>query len=148
MRFAHTVPAPRRLLLASRLLLLWLVALTLPARAEDLLPVRSAYQVETAVEAGRLLLRFQIAPDYYLYRDKLGFEASTPGVTLGQATLPVGVDHEDEFFGRQVIYRDTALVGIPVTFAGPPRDFEVRAQVFGDHPGCNGASSPCDINGQ
>jgi thiol:disulfide interchange protein DsbD len=131
MRLAQTVPALRRLLRTCSLLLLWLAALALPAQADDFLPVRSAYQVETAVDAGRLVVRFRIAPDYYLYRDKLGFEPVTPGVTFGTPTLPVGVDHEDEFFGRQVVYRETALVGVPVTFAGPPRDFEFTVKLQG-----------------
>jgi len=131
MRPNPTLQAGKRLFLATYLVLAWLAALALPARADDFLPVRSAYQVETAVEAGRLVLRFRIAPDYYLYRDKLGFESSTPGVSFGRPSLPVGVDHEDEFFGRQVIYRDTALVGIPVTFAGPPRDFEFKVKLQG-----------------
>jgi thiol:disulfide interchange protein DsbD len=131
MRLALNVPALRRLLPAASLLLPWLAALLLPAQADDFLPVRSAYQVETAVEAGRLVVRFRIAPDYYLYRDKLGFEALTPGVTFGPPSLPVGVDHEDEFFGRQVVYRDTALVGVPVTFEGPPRDFEFTVRLQG-----------------
>jgi thiol:disulfide interchange protein DsbD len=131
MRPNPTVQARRRLFPANALLLAWLVALAVPAPADDFLPVRSAYQVETAVEAGRLLVRFRIAPDYYLYRDKLAFESSAPGVTFGAPTLPVGLDHEDEFFGRQVIYRETALVGIPVTFAGPPRDFEFKVKLQG-----------------
>jgi thiol:disulfide interchange protein DsbD len=131
MRPALTVPALRRLIPAGSLLLLWLAALVLPAQADDFLPVRSAYQVETAVEAGRLVVRFRIAPDYYLYRDKLGFEAVTPGVTFGPPSLPVGLDHEDEYFGRQVVYRDTAQVGVPVTFAGPPHDFEFTVRLQG-----------------
>jgi thiol:disulfide interchange protein DsbD len=131
MRPNPTAQARTRLILVTHLLLAWLAAFALAARADDFLPVRSAYQVETAVEAGRLLVRFKIAPDYYLYRDKLGFESATPGVNLGQPALPVGVDHEDEFFGRQVVYRDTALVGIPVTFAGSPRDFELKVKLQG-----------------
>ncbi|HET9693637.1 MAG TPA: protein-disulfide reductase DsbD, partial [Steroidobacteraceae bacterium] len=92
----------------------------------------SAYQVATAVEAGRLVVRFEIAPEYYLYRDKLAFESTTPGVTLGKPGLPVGLDHEDEFFGRQVIYRDTVEAGIPVTFtSGQPRDFEFKVKLQG-----------------
>jgi thiol:disulfide interchange protein DsbD len=131
MRPNPTVQARRRLSPVNGLLFAWLVALTVPAPADDFLPVRSAYQVETAVEAGRLLVRFRIAPDYYLYRDKLAFEPSVPGVTFGAPTLPVGLDHEDEFFGRQVIYRETTLVGIPVTFAGAPRDFEFKVKLQG-----------------
>ena len=118
--------------LLARLCLLWLVPVAmLTARADDFLPAKSAYKVTTAVDAGRLVVRYEIAPGYYLYRDRLGFEVVTPGVTLAAPTLPVGIDHEDEYFGRQVIYRDVAVVGVPVTFAGAPRDFDLKLKLQG-----------------
>ncbi|HET7203078.1 MAG TPA: protein-disulfide reductase DsbD [Steroidobacteraceae bacterium] len=128
-----TIPQARRSLFPWPYLLLPLLAtLARPAPAQDFLPVRSAYKVATAVEAGRLVVRFEVAPDYYLYRDKLGFEPTTPGVAFGKPALPVGLDHEDEFFGRQVIYRDAAEVGVPVTFAdGKPQDFEFKLKLQG-----------------
>ncbi len=111
-------------------LLLTLLAPT--GRADDFLPVKSAYKVATSVTAGRVVVRYDIAPGYYLYRDKLGFETAAPGVTLGPPSFPAGLDHEDEFFGRQVIYREIAEVGVPVTFAsGAPRDFELRVKLQG-----------------
>ena len=90
-------------------LLLPLLAAARPAFAadEDFLPVRSAYKVALSASPDELVVRFDIADGYYLYRDRLGFESATPGVTLGKASLPVGLDHEDEFFGKQIIYRDT-----------------------------------------
>ena len=123
---------PNALSLLARLCLLWLVPVAmLTARADDFLPAKSAYKVTTAVDAGRLVVRYEIAPGYYLYRDRLGFEVVTPGVTLAAPTLPVGIDHEDEYFGRQVIYRDVAVVGVPVTFAGAPRDFDLKLKLQG-----------------
>jgi len=102
------------------------------ARADDdFLPVRSAFKVATSAEAGGLVVRFEIAAGYYLYRDRLAFESATPGVTLGKLSLPVGLDHEDEFFGKQVIYRDLANVGVPVTFGDAARDFELRVKLQG-----------------
>ena len=118
-----------------RLLALLLPALTvaLPAAAaeDEFLPVRSAFKVSLAAEPNVLVVDLEIAPGYYLYRDRLGFESATPGVTLGQPTLPVGLDHEDEFFGKQVIYRDMARVGVPVTFAGAAQDFDVKVKLQG-----------------
>jgi len=118
-----------------RLLALLLPALTfaLPAAAveDEFLPVRSAFKVSLAAEPNVLVVDLEIAPGYYLYRDRLGFESATPGVTLGQPTLPVGLDHEDEFFGKQVIYRDRARVGVPVTFTGAAQDFDVKAKLQG-----------------
>ncbi len=117
---------------------LWLLALLsafLPLApalaADDFLPVRAAYKVSTAVEAGNLVVILTAAPGYYLYRDRLGFESATPGVTLGKPSLPAGLDHEDEFFGKQVIYRDRVQVGVPVTFAGAAQDFELKLKLQG-----------------
>jgi thiol:disulfide interchange protein DsbD len=125
------LPARRCLRLLA--LLLPLVAAARPALAaeDDFLPVRSAYKVTTSAAPDELVVSFDIAAGYYLYRDRLGFESATPGVTLGKASLPVGLDHEDEFFGKQVIYRDNARVGVPVTFSGAPRDFDVKVKLQG-----------------
>jgi len=133
MRSTFNPPAPRRRLSLRMFLGLipLIVAVSGSALADDFLPVRSAYKVSTAVEPGRLVVRFEIAPDYYLYRDKLGFEAATPGVELGKPSLPAGVDHEDEFFGKQVVYRDTTVVSVPVIFTDGPRDFDLRVRLQG-----------------
>jgi len=124
---------PVRRCLRLLALLLPLLAAAGPGLAadDDFLPVRSAYKVATSAAPDELVVRFDIAPGYYLYRDRLGFESATPGVTLGTASLPVGLDHEDEFFGKQVIYRDNAQVGVPVTFSGTPQDFEVKVKLQG-----------------
>jgi thiol:disulfide interchange protein DsbD len=116
----------------------WLIALLsafLPLApalaADDFLPVREAYKVSTAADAGDLVVILTAAPGYYLYRDRLAFESATPGVTLGEPSLPAGLDHEDEFFGKQVIYRDRVQVGVPVTFAGAAQDFELKLKLQG-----------------
>ncbi len=129
MSLIATLPVRRYLLP----LLLPLLAATTPALAgdDDFLPVRSAYKVALSASPDVLIVRFDIADGYYLYRDRLGFESATPGVTLGKASLPVGLDHEDEFFGKQVIYRDMVKVGVPVTFSGAPRNFDVKVKLQG-----------------
>ena len=99
MQLIAALPVRRCLRLLVLLLPLFASAHPGMAAAEDFLPVRSAYKVATSAEAGQLVVRFEIAPGYYLYRDRLGFESATPGVTLGPASLPVGLDHEDEYFG-------------------------------------------------
>ena len=125
------LPVRRYLHLLALLLPLFAAARPGLAADEDFLPVRSAYKVATSAEPDELVVRFDIAPGYYLYRDRLGFESATPGVTLGQASLPVGLDHEDEFFGKQIIYRDNAQVGVPVTFSSAPQDFDVKVKLQG-----------------
>jgi thiol:disulfide interchange protein DsbD len=115
---------------------LWILAacglFSAPGHAEqNFLPPRAAYKVNTSIAEDALVVRYDIEPGYYLYRDRLGFESATPGVTLGPPSLPVGEDHQDDYFGNQVIYRDVAKIGIPVSFAGAPRDFDLRLKLQG-----------------
>ncbi|EIC23500.1 protein-disulfide reductase DsbD [Thiorhodovibrio frisius] len=85
-----------------------------PARA-DFLPVEQAFQPEVAaLSANELVVRWQIAPGYYLYQNKLRFRTETPGVTLGQPQLPPAEVRQDQFFGQVDIYRDQLEVRIPV----------------------------------
>ncbi len=125
------LPVRRCLRLFALLLPLFAAARPTLAADGDFLPARSAYKVATSAEPDNLVVRIDIADGYYLYRDRLGFESATPGITLGTASLPVGLEHEDEFFGKQVIYRDTINVGVPVTFSGAPQDFDVKVKLQG-----------------
>lgn len=64
-------------------------------------------------EKGELVLLWDINPDYYLYKDKITVKLKNSNGELEQIVLPKGIDHEDEFFGKQEIY-DSALI-IPFT---------------------------------
>jgi thiol:disulfide interchange protein DsbD len=103
-----------------------------PARADaEFLPPQQVYRYSAQVIDDELVINYEIAPGYYLYRDKLGFGSNTPGVTLGKPSLPVGEDHEDEYFGKQVIYRGDVKIGVDVKFDGPPRDFDLKLKLQG-----------------
>ncbi len=99
--------------------------------ADDFLPPKQAFKPAITVEAGQLVVRYEVAPGYYLYRDRIGFESATPGVTVGTPSFPVGEDHEDDYFGQQVVYRGGFVVGVPLAFDGPPRDFDLKLKLQG-----------------
>jgi thiol:disulfide interchange protein DsbD len=99
--------------------------------ADDFLPPKFAFKPSATFENGALTVQYEIAPGYYLYRDRLGFESATPGVKVGPASLPVGEDHEDDYFGRQIIYRGTIAIGLQITFDGKPRDFDLKLKLQG-----------------
>jgi len=61
-------------------------------------------------------VRFAVADGYYLYRDRLRFSAE--GARLGQAELPTGLPHKDEFFGEMPVYRGAVSIRIPVQADG------------------------------
>ncbi|MDX1481950.1 MAG: protein-disulfide reductase DsbD [Woeseiaceae bacterium] len=83
-----------------------------PLRPEDafryaVTDTGDAFEVDWAIEDG-----------YYLYRDKLAFDSPTPGIVLGKPRLPAGLPYEDEWFGKQQIYRENFYVRIPYRIEG------------------------------
>ena len=119
---------------ARRVALLVLPWLTLGvSQAEDsFLPPKEAYKYTVEATQGDIVVRIDIQPGYYLYRDRLGLESATPGVTVGAPGFPVGEDHEDQYFGKQVIYRGPiALAAKHAGFDGPPRPFDLTLKLQG-----------------
>jgi thiol:disulfide interchange protein DsbD len=66
-----------------------------------------ALEIDWAVEDGA-----------YMYRDEFSFAVDDASLQLGEAELPDGELHSDEFFGEQVVYRDSFFVRIPYTVSG------------------------------
>lgn len=65
--------------------------------------------------ADRVTLRWQIAKDYYLYKDKVLVATSSPDAKLGAPELPPGKTKHDEYFGEQVVYYDELVANVPVS---------------------------------
>ena len=63
-------------------------------------------------------VRYDTAPGYYLYRDRLAYALQPASASLGQPKLPAGRIKQDEFFGKSVIYRHRTIVRIPVAANG------------------------------
>ena len=117
---------------ALALLLPWLAGAAID---EELLEPDQAFQLKVdATPSGDVLAAWDIAPGYYLYRDKLRFESSSPAVTLGQPDLPAGKVKHDEFFGDMETYRGRLSVTVPVHNAdhAPTLDLTVTYQGCAD----------------
>jgi len=113
---------------------LWLNA----TAADELLPVDEAFKFAVTDTGEAFEIDWAIYEHAYLYKDKLGFESGTSAVVLGEPELPQGLDHEDEFFGKQEIYRDFFFVTIPYTVSGDrPETAEliIKAQGCDDNIG-------------
>ncbi|MBU0656116.1 MAG: protein-disulfide reductase DsbD [Gammaproteobacteria bacterium] len=70
---------------------------------------------QPALDGETLRIRWVIAPDHYLYKDKFlvkVFEAK--GVTVGEPVLPSGKVKQDEFFGTIEAVHDLAELRLPV----------------------------------
>ena len=85
---------------------------------DDLLRPQEAFRYAVTDTGDAIEIDWALAEGYYLYRERLGFESATPGVVLGEPDLPRGLDHEDEFFGVQQVYRERFHVSIPYEVAG------------------------------
>jgi thiol:disulfide interchange protein DsbD len=109
----------------------WTAAVDLPAGSlfsaapaatsatDELLPVEEAFVMNARFDrANELTVSWQIAPAYYLYRDKLAFRADG-AIELGGASLPRGVAHRDENFGDVEVFYDYVEATIPFSRASP-----------------------------
>ena len=75
------------------------VASTLP----DVLPVDEAFGLSAQRDAGRLHIRFRVAPGYYLYKARMSVESAT-GSKVGFDELPAGQKKDDPHFGLVEVF--------------------------------------------
>lgn len=96
-----------------------LASLAHAAGEDDFLPPEQAFRFAArAVDARTMEVRFDLAPGYYLYRERFAFAAQPAEVKLGPAQLPAGKVKFDETFGKEMeTYRDTVTIRIPVESA-------------------------------
>ena len=101
--------------------LLTLIALlAAPARAADefLDPSEAFKFTAKMVDGHTIAVNFQIANDYYMYRERFKFSAT--GAKLGTPSIPPGKVHYDETFAKDVeTYRKSVTITIPVDVNGP-----------------------------
>ncbi|WP_130619252.1 protein-disulfide reductase DsbD family protein [Dyella amyloliquefaciens] len=117
--------------------LLCLLSIALPALAQDdldgLLPVTEAYKLSADTSTpGVVKLHWTIAPDYYLYRGRMKFKAGD-GVTLGEAQLPDGEKHHDEYLGDVETYHHGVDATVPYTIAAATTELKLSVQYQGCH---------------
>ncbi len=106
----------------------------IPAQ-DELLPPELAYLPQIMQANDReMIIRWQIEPGYYLYRDKLSFSLTdTGGAQVVNADIDPGVEQYDEFFGDVRILRDVAEARL-----NPPADLagSAKASLQINYQGC------------
>lgn len=86
-----------------------------------LLDVEEAFSASIdVINHEQLVVRWDIADGYYLYRQRFQFSVDTPGLQLGEPVFPLGQWQEDEFFGEVEIYRHQVAVKIPLIWSQRP----------------------------
>ncbi len=101
----------------------------------EFLSPEAAFKLELQARPdGTLEARYNIAPGYYLYRDKLKFRVIQPkGVTLAGMDLPVADEKIDPAFGKMHIYHHTFTA--VVKLAGLPQGGPIKLNV--EYQGCS-----------
>jgi thiol:disulfide interchange protein DsbD len=95
-----------------------LLLAAIPAYCQDLLDPEVAFRATARLIKPNLIeVRYQTAPGYYLYRDRLAYMLEPAQALLGKPNLPAGKTKHDKFFGKQVIYRNLTIVTLPVATA-------------------------------
>ena len=93
--------------------LLWFGA---SAQSADLLPPLLAFKpTASAADGQTVVVRFEIANGYYLYRDKFRFSVEPASVQLGAPSLPKGEPKVDDTFGAVEVYYQQVQIRLPVT---------------------------------
>jgi thiol:disulfide interchange protein DsbD len=104
---------------------------------DDLLPVGEAFVMNARFDKpNELTVGWQIAPSYYLYRDKFTFKVDGK-VELGRAALPKGKAHRDENFGDVEVFYDYVEAKVPFSRASPDA---LDVVVTGGFQGCKDES--------
>ncbi len=99
---------------------------------QEFLDPEVAFRFSHSVEPdGAVKLNWDIAPGYYLYRDKFAAKSNVVGVRVGELERPSGVMKADPDFGDVEIYRHETGLRAPITFdsdAPPTAALEVTYQ--------------------
>jgi thiol:disulfide interchange protein DsbD len=106
----------KRFLAIVLLLVSWLAHGAEP----DLLEPDKAFRFSARLAAGNMVeVRYQIAPGYYMYRDKFSFAVEPKNIGLGAPQMPAGKIKEDEFFGKVEVYREAVSILLPLQHDSP-----------------------------
>lgn len=101
---------------------------------ENLLVTKQAFKPYlSAIDKTTLEIAFQIAPNYYLYKDKITVTAENPYIQMGAIELPKGETKTDEWFGANEVYFNEVFGRIAVSRNAPNEDI---LTFFIDYQGC------------
>ena len=103
------------------------------AQEDELLPPEKAFALQAWIENNSLIAEFQIAPGYYMYRERFDFQVESSGARFDTAIIPDGKIKNDEFFGDMEVYRDSVRIELPIIYASTDTEY-LRVKTSGQ--GC------------
>lgn len=101
---------------------------------DEFLTVDQAFVFNFDLDNNKLHLSFDISEGYYLYRHQFKFTGEK--AQLSPVNLPQGIDHEDEFFGVQQIYKELLNFTLNIEQADENAMVTVRYQGCADKGLC------------
>ncbi|TBW59189.1 protein-disulfide reductase DsbD [Marinobacter halodurans] len=82
----------------------------------DFLPVDEALPFSSGLADNGVELTWNIAPEHYLYRDRIKVVATDPGVEVGKPRFSLaGHTKDDPYFGKVTVFTDPINAMVPVT---------------------------------
>jgi len=93
---------------------------------DDFLKPEQAFIFNFDQQGRSLKVSFDIAEGYYLYKKQFKFIAEQ--AEIATVSLPRGIDHEDEFFGKQQIYLNYLEFVIPLKSVNEGATINIRYQ--------------------
>ncbi len=92
------------------------------------LPPTEAFRYEVSADAEQVYIDWELEPGYYLYQHKLSVAADS----LSAPQFPTGIAHEDDYFGKQTIYREKFRVAVPHNAEAGPLALTIGSQGCAD----------------
>jgi len=109
-------------------------------KEKALLPGEEAFQLNAEIVGDELKLFWNIAADYYMYRDQFSIEPVTAGAQFGELSFPKGVVEDDPEFGEVEVYFYSVELTAPV-LALPDTGNKIELTIRGQ--GCNKPVGVC-----
>ncbi len=124
-----------------RLITLGVLSVAAHAQQEELLDPGKAFALSaTSIRPDAIQITWDIAKDYYMYRDKYRVRRVEGAVTLGAIQIPPGTVKQDPLFGEVEVYTDTVYINVPVQrSSSAPLDVVIEAE----GQGCNEPIGVC-----
>lgn len=92
----------------------------------NFLQVDQAFQFDFVQQKDQLQLSWHIAEGYYLYRDRI--KLAGVAVSFSHPAYPTGEPHEDEYFGKMEVYRQSLQLTVPLSDIDKDAVLKVRYQ--------------------
>lgn len=89
-------------------------------------PVDQAFPFNFSQQGSTVYVDWQVKPGYYLYQERFSFQGKN--ATLGDADIPEGTFHTDEFFGDVHIFTEPVSISIPLSAVGEKGELIVQYQ--------------------